>query len=119
MGTKEPVESPELVRLDEALGRLGGDLTLFREFACIYLEDSPAMIRDVLSAAESRDSGKLERSAHALKGLASNFGARPFVDLVRQIEQAGKSNELDGLKVDLSRLSQLHKQLCEELARFQ
>lgn len=106
----------KLLELEQALNRLGGSKPLFNEFVQIFQEDSPAMVNQVQEGIEAEDADSVWRSAHALKGLSSNFGAQPFVAILRDIESAAKANDLSSVIAGLPKMQRLYKQLCDELA---
>ena len=99
-----------------AIKRLGGDHSLFLEFISIFDEDAPKLVRKIETAFEQKDTENLKRQAHALKGLAMNFGAKDFVDCVADIERAGSENDLSGAAPLVADLPDGFRQLHEELA---
>ncbi len=105
-----------LVEYEKSLQRLGGDKELFSEFVDIFMADSPKMIDDICSAIETADALALEKSAHALKGLMSNFGAKPCCDMALSLEIAGREQMLSEVDDQLPRLRELYAELCSELA---
>ena len=105
----------ELVEYEESLQRLGGDKALFVEFIEIFMADSPKLINDINEAAKQSDCSRLEKSAHALKGLMSNFGAQTCCASALAIEIDGRKERLDDLQTDVAKLSKLYDQLCGEL----
>jgi two-component system sensor histidine kinase/response regulator len=77
-----------------ALSRVGGDTTLLREIAELFLDDYPKVLRELHEAARNQDARGLERTAHGLKGSVANFGARAAVDAALKLEGIGRSQEL-------------------------
>ena len=88
--------SEQLIWLDRAvaLKRLGGDESLLREIAGLFLEEYPALLRDIAGAISQGDAKKLERSSHTLKGSVANFGAEAAVEATLRLEQIGRSLQL-------------------------
>ncbi|MDA8563685.1 Hpt domain-containing protein [Mariniblastus sp.] len=118
MGEKiDPAD--HLVDLDGALRRLGGDRQLFNEFITIFLEDSPTLLEEIRSGLGSNDSAIVEKSAHSLKGLMSNFGAKQCVELALKIELAGRAGSVDDCGSAFTGLEAAHRQLTEELKTLQ
>ena len=105
----------KLLELESALKRLGGDKELFKEFVEIFFEDSPELIKGIEDGLNVSDARAVEKSAHALKGLASNFGAKDFVDVSSEIEKAGREGSLAELPKDFKKLQRLYEKLCGEL----
>ena len=111
-------QTDNLVNYDESLARLGGDVDLFKEFIQIFYEDSPALLEKVFVAVDATDHDGVARSAHALKGLISNFGAKPCVDLALEFELAGKNESSETMIDQKERLQQLYDELCAELKQY-
>lgn len=109
---------PKLVEYETSLHRLGGDRELFIEFIEIFMDDSPKLMAELSNAIETRDCLSLEKSAHALKGLMSNFGASPCCDSALKLELAGRNGELESVDHEFSKLKNYFKQLCVELSEF-
>jgi HPt (histidine-containing phosphotransfer) domain-containing protein len=76
------------------LERVGGDEVLLREIITIFLDEYPALVADIGSSVERKDARALERSAHALKGSVSNFGARSATQAALDLEIMGRRNDL-------------------------
>lgn len=99
------------------LERLGGDTGLFADLVRFFLEDTGEILQRARDAAKERDTVKLSRAAHSLKGLCSNFGGREAVDLAWRIEQSAMLGDADNapvaeLEAAVARLSDaLRKQL--------
>jgi len=99
--------SSELAKLDceVALERLGGDEELLREVAGLFLDEYPMLLRDIQSAAMSRDAEALQRAAHSMKGSVSNFGADVVYQAAFILEKKGRAGELDSLGPCIERLA--------------
>jgi CheY-like chemotaxis protein len=76
-----------------ALGRVDGDRELLKEIAGLFFEDTPRLLTEVRNAIQRGDGRALERSAHALKGSVSNFGARTASDAAYSLEQMGRNGD--------------------------
>ena len=107
--------SETLVDYDASLQRLGGDKELFDEFVQIFMTDSPKLLSDLESAVESGDCRAVHQAAHALKGLMSNFGAKPCCALALEFEIAGREQDIASVKEELTKLTRLYEKLCDEL----
>src|SRR5688572_30214330 len=77
------------------LDRLGGDETLLREITEIFLEEYPTLLEEIRAAVQAGDPGRLERSAHTLKGSVANFGAAQATRTAYRLEQIGREQHLD------------------------
>jgi HPt (histidine-containing phosphotransfer) domain-containing protein len=70
-----------------------------------FVGRAAASLAEVTGNAAERDGQGLRRSAHALKGAATNIGAVAVADYASRLEQAGKQQsfeEAGGLVGDLS-----------------
>ena len=107
-----------LVAYEESLDRLGGDVELFKEFVQIFFEDSPSLLEKVFVAVEAEDHEAVAKAAHALKGLTSNFGAKPCCDLALEFELAGRKGASQTMACQKANMQQLYAQLCRELKQL-
>ncbi len=103
---------------DAAMQRLGGDKELFQEFISIFQEDIPGLFRHLEEAVGKGQPEQIQKTAHALKGLVSNFGAKECVDAALKLERAGKLNQLADTDADLIMLKAYLDQLTQELQNF-
>jgi two-component system, sensor histidine kinase and response regulator len=82
------------IDMDTALGRLGGDRTLLRDMAAIYLEDSNQMIESVEKSVAEGDLQEVEHRVHALKGLAATFEPADLVEPMQDLITGARKGEL-------------------------
>jgi two-component system sensor histidine kinase/response regulator len=89
----EPVLDPDVIT---SLRELGGadDPELLAELVNLFLSDVPERMRLLSEAVEKGDPRVLEREAHALKSSAANLGALGLSALFREIESAGRVQDL-------------------------
>jgi len=102
--------------LQLALSRVGGDKQLLREIAFLFIEDCPRAFAEIQEAIASGDAAKLETTAHALKGSVANFAARDAVAAAFGLEQMGRAKEMSQAEGMLSRLESALSAVCEQLA---
>jgi len=94
-----------IINPEEILAQFVGDYEVAREVIQVFLEDSPnAMVR-LREAVRGKDPEEIRKSAHALKGAASNFSAR-VADRGNVLEQMGASGNLQGAEEGLARLEE-------------
>ena len=105
----------KLIDYEGSLKRLAGDKELFAEFVEIFLSDAPKILDELNVAVEAKDCLAIEKLAHALKGLMSNFGATTCCDSAQQIERAGREQATELANDELPRLCELYQALCTEL----
>jgi CheY-like chemotaxis protein len=72
-----------------------GDAEIFREIVGVFLDSAPMNMAEIRNAIDKKDATKLNRSAHALKGAVSNFGARSVFQTALRLEEMGEKNELE------------------------
>ena len=117
MRNKMDAQAPEnVVDLELALARVGGDEELLREIAVLFIEECPRALADIQQAVVAGDPGKLENAAHALKGSVANFGARDAVEAAFRLEQMGRAKEMGGAEGMLPTLERALSTVCAELA---
>ncbi|NLX13706.1 MAG: response regulator [Phycisphaerales bacterium] len=94
----------------KALEMLGGDEELFEEAMNIFLEQTPRVVLDMVSAAESADTQRLRSLAHGLKGSAASLAAEPIRQTAWSLEQMAENGDLSLAEATLDQLQQcLHK----------
>lgn len=77
---------PETFDMATALDRVEGDVSLIRELAGLFLDESPHRLEEIRDAITQRDVRRLQRAAHTLKGSVGNFGASRAFDATRRLE---------------------------------
>jgi HPt (histidine-containing phosphotransfer) domain-containing protein len=114
---KMNAQAPEnVLDLELALSRVGGDKQLLREIAVLFMEECPRAIAEIQAAVASGDAAKLENAAHALKGSVANFGARNAVETSFSLEQMGRTNQMSEARGMLGKLESALAAVCTELA---
>ena len=110
-----PSRSVAGLQREEALSRVGDDLDLLKEIAQLFLDDCGNMMDAVEQAVSTADPQALERSAHALKGCVSNFGADDAYKAAFDLEQLGRALDLAPVAPAYVRLQSAIQALCPEL----
>lgn len=103
---------------NELLERVDGDVGFLAETVEMLAEDGRSLMGEVTSAAASGDAVALRRSAHALKGMVSNFCAPRAHEGALDLERMGKSGDLAGASEAAERLRVLLEALTDELGAF-
>jgi HPt (histidine-containing phosphotransfer) domain-containing protein len=106
------------IDLDSARARLAGDESLLREFIQVYFEEIDPQMAQVREAVQSENATRLRSAAHALKGLASHFGAARMVAAAQQLETAGKAGQLSGVALVFAQLEQERQEVDEQLRAY-
>ncbi len=99
-------QSPVFDRQD-LVSRLMGDETLADRIVTRFLESTPAQIESLRRSLDSGDAAAAERTAHAIKGAASNIGGERLRQVAFAIEQAARDGDLNAA---ISHLADLQKQ---------
>ena len=77
-----------------------------RQLVDLFLRDSHARIKALEEGLSADDSNKATAASHALKGSASNLGARRLASLSGSIEKHAKAGELSAAKTLLEPLKE-------------
>jgi two-component system sensor histidine kinase/response regulator len=88
----------------------------FGDLLAIFFERVPVLLAEISLAISNKDSLKIERSAHALKGTAGNLGALSLMKLAEQLEEMGSAGDIaraPGHLADLERIYPLTKKELE------
>jgi HPt (histidine-containing phosphotransfer) domain-containing protein len=82
--------------LNGLLDAVGGDSEFLRELLDEYFKDSPVQFNNMTTALSSNNAEDFRRAAHSLKSNSANFGALDLSLRFKQLEDLGKSGNLDG-----------------------
>ncbi len=77
-----------VLNLAEAMSNLDGDTELLQEIMEIFLETAEGQLAAIQSGIEAGDVKQVAVDAHGMKGGASNFCARNFVNCALKLEGA-------------------------------
>ncbi len=112
-----PVHAPapeaplmDFARLEEFKEFDDADLSMTREVIALFMSDTPPRIQAIADAVAARDAGALSRAAHALKGGASNVGAKAIQLHADALEAASK----EGMPDDAAKRADKLRELWEE-----
>jgi CheY-like chemotaxis protein/HPt (histidine-containing phosphotransfer) domain-containing protein len=92
-------ESPATPVFDQAgmASRLLGDRELIHEVIAAFLSDMPKQIAALRMLIDLKDAEGAGRKAHMIKGAASNVGGEAMRAVAYEMEQAGKTGDLEVL----------------------
>jgi CheY-like chemotaxis protein len=111
-GTEQQIDRASL------LERVEGDQELLTEMVHLFQEDGPNLLRTMREALERGDMTVLERTAHSLKGAASNLSAQGTVAAALQLEKDAKNNALEAAKGSLVEVERSVKRLLPALSEL-
>ena len=80
--------------LPSALERCGDDAELLAELVDLFYEDLPNLLGLVRESVAAGDAATLTRAAHTLKGAVGNFSALVCFEAARDLEFAGRHEQL-------------------------
>ena len=91
-----PVDNLSLPTLDtRILEMASGDCAFLIEVCDSFLADAPARVEAVKAAIAADRPSVLRDAAHAMKSLSGCVGAMSLLNVCRQMETAGKSNNIE------------------------
>lgn len=99
-----------------ALERALGNDALLKELAQLFIDDVPTRLDKLKRGAEQCDAVAVEEAAHALKGAASHFSARPAAASAQAVETSAHLGAIDHGQI--ARLERAILQLVAELAQL-
>lgn len=115
----ERSETPEAaVDLPGALKRLGGDISLLKDFVRVFDEDTPLLLGALHAAVDAADVTAVRRAAHSMRGLSSNFGAAGIVAIASQLEMMSRDRELANANRLVERLENETAKVADALAAY-
>lgn len=86
----------DLLDLDLALARLGGDTVLLSDLIDLFLDESSYSLREFQTAIEVRGLSRLKSATTALRSSAAHFVGNRVTGLALQIEALCRQGNLDG-----------------------
>jgi HPt (histidine-containing phosphotransfer) domain-containing protein len=99
------------------LERLGGDVELFGDLVRFFLDDAAELLGRLEAGLAAKDARIVELSAHSLKGLCSNFGARRAVASAYAIEECARAGKLADAPESCAQFKEAVAQLIDALRR--
>jgi HPt (histidine-containing phosphotransfer) domain-containing protein len=100
------------------LERLEGNQELLTELIQLFLGEAPLLIEAMRTALQKGDMRELGRSAHSMKGAASNFSAYGTVSAASQLENDANKGDSESAKACLATLEVVVERLLPELANL-
>jgi CheY-like chemotaxis protein/HPt (histidine-containing phosphotransfer) domain-containing protein len=99
--SENPMGPSEVIDRASLLERVEGDQELLAEMINLFVEDAPNLLASMRDALQKGDLLLLERSAHSLKGAASNLSAQPAAAAAQQLEKDAKQANAESAKASL------------------
>lgn len=98
------------------LERLCDDEDLLAEVMDVFLADTPNQIQTLKEAHLKGDQAKIVHQGHTIKGSSSNVSALRMRQIAHEIEQAGKSGEMESISSLLGELEEQFREFQDFLA---
>jgi two-component system, sensor histidine kinase and response regulator len=100
------------------LERVDGDLGFLEQAVQMLEADGQSLMREVRAALAAQDALAVGRTAHALKGMISNFCSPTAQAAALEVEEAGKADNLVAATTAADQLEQQLQVLIGELVEF-
>ena len=100
------------------LDRVDNDFSFLGETVEMLSSDGRALMADIRRAIADGDAAAVGRSAHALKGMISNFGATAAQESALEVERIGKSGDMQSTPAAVETLEHNLDALIVELQQF-
>jgi CheY-like chemotaxis protein len=113
-----PQEEGEPLDRAAMLERVEGDHELLVEILNLFLEDAPRLLIAMHEALEQGNMTVLERSAHSMKGAASNFSALVTAAAAERLEKSVGRGDRESLMAALAALEAAVNRLLPRLAEI-
>jgi HPt (histidine-containing phosphotransfer) domain-containing protein len=115
---RSPSQSGENLNRALILEQLEGNSGLLIELVQLFSEEAPQLIEAMQKSLQQGDMQGLARSAHSMKGAASNFMAHSTAGAASQLEDDAKRGDTESAKAVLARLELVVERLLLELANL-
>jgi HPt (histidine-containing phosphotransfer) domain-containing protein len=109
----------EVLDIDRALGRVGGDLDFLLELVGIFQAACPALMDNTREAVACGDVDAIERTAHLFKAAADYVSATKSYDAALQLERMAHAGRLQNVQEAFEKLEQELALLSPRLAAFE
>src|SRR3954470_22765727 len=102
----------------ELLERVGNDMAFLAETVEMLAADGRSLVGEIRAAVQAGDGAAVGRSAHALKGMISNFCAPTAQEAAMVLEKLGKTGDLAAAPRAVDDLAGQVEALIAELQQF-
>ena len=115
---RSPSQSGENLNRALILEQLEGNSGLLIELVQLFSEEAPQLIEAMRKSLQQGDMQGLARSAHSMKGAASNFMAHSTAGAASQLEDDAKRGDTESARTALAALEVIVERLLTELANL-
>jgi two-component system sensor histidine kinase/response regulator len=113
-----PPETSDAVNLSELMEIMDNDMELIQDCFNEFTTDWPAQYVEIKQAVLEKNAGKIDASAHKLKGTLRYLAAQNAADAAFALESAGKDNDMDSIDQKLETLKTRCQQVVEYIRQF-
>jgi HPt (histidine-containing phosphotransfer) domain-containing protein len=103
------------IDLGQLITLADGQDEVLKTWIDIFLEDTPALLEQMSTAADQKDARCLQVSAHSLKSQSAIIGALALAGLSQKLEYAGRGNVLEGITGDIACINAEYERVCAAL----
>jgi HPt (histidine-containing phosphotransfer) domain-containing protein len=100
---------------DSLWDRIDGDMDLLRDLIGIFAKEYPGILLRIESAINQGEGTELQKASHKLKGSVLQFSASGAAAAAANLEDMGKTGNLDGAGASLAQLKSEVGALMESL----
>lgn len=115
---RSPSQCSENLNRALILERLEGNSELLIELVQLFSEEAPQLIEAMRKSLQQGDMQGLARSAHSMKGAASNFLAHRTAGAALQLEDDAKRGDRESARTALAALEVIVERMLTELANL-
>lgn len=103
---------------EELLDRVDQDIEFLGDTVQMLVEEGPALVEKIRAATAAADAAAVGASAHALKGMISNFCAPDAHVSAAEVERLGKAGDLAAVPAAVDALDARLGELIASLKEF-
>jgi PAS domain S-box-containing protein len=104
--------------LDDLLVRVEGNRDLLVKLVDIFRAEYPRLLANLRHRVDTGDARGVEETAHAIRGMVGNFGARSASEAAAALEEMGRARVLTGAGAGVTRLERGVNHLERALIRI-
>lgn len=104
--------------VEQGLLRTGGDMEVYCAILNTYYREGQQKINDIIEEHNTGDLPLFVINVHAVKGSSASIGGLEVSELFRQLEFAGKDNDLDFIQGHLEPAIEKYRLLLEDVREY-
>lgn len=89
----------------------------FFEIVDLFLETTAADLGKLQSALEEKDTQKVAKTAHSIKGAATNLGFEEIYEMAKGIEKKARENDLNEVVEAIAAIKEKIDQIAQSLPK--